>query len=711
EKKPRGLSLILKGGERKGVTFSWAEGEVRLERKEEGGQRTIKFTDSAGKSREFEWKVDGYEEVKAGVVTPRMLEELEATLAQGRYRELLENLPPDLRLDFLLMLFGRSFNEAALLEFSRQLDEGTSLLAGLTETDDVVKTATTTGGAKTKPKDPRQELEEFEAAVASVTVPSQSLSDVLSIIQIKYRQQLLGVHNFDLAAALAEVERKLAAVADPASLLGQVLNNTAEYLRSDFTVKGLAKKVELKSHQQLGVRFLLDHPQALLADEMGSGKTLESLAVAVNADCEKVVIICRPSGRSIWQSEIEDKLARDEDRSLMVVRSGRGMQRAKDKRFVIINYEYARVHVDEIQALNPDMVILDEAHALCHKDSQQSRKIRNLEAPRKIAVTGTPILNESRELWPILHFLLPKEFPTAEGFAQNYTQNLLHRALLNNRLREIMIRRKMGDYSVNLPPLIEKSIKVAMTSEQEQVYLEIIDDPVRWAHGQGKRFSHLLLVSWLLHVADDLALLKMGEVGSGGKYGKVAEIVAAEPEKQRLVFVRNHLIMDHLADILPDARVIKGNTDHVEREAIIGDYKEGRIKTIIMSYRLGGESYNLPETDEIILFDQPWNTPQKQQAIYRGYRLNRDKDKILTVLSIISQGSIDEDIVSLQAGKWREFREVVEGEKDRTLNEQNVNRLLEMTKNRRLAQVVGEAYLDEVPANLVTDEFRLAIGR
>ncbi|MFH1361539.1 MAG: hypothetical protein ABIH69_02655, partial [bacterium] len=95
EKKPRVLYLTLKGGERRGVSFSWARGEVRLERKEAGGQRTIKFTDSAGESREFEWKVDGYEEVKAGVVTPRMLEELEATLAQGRYRELLENLPPD----------------------------------------------------------------------------------------------------------------------------------------------------------------------------------------------------------------------------------------------------------------------------------------------------------------------------------------------------------------------------------------------------------------------------------------------------------------------------------------------------------------------------------------------------------------------------------------------------------------------------------------
>ena len=638
--------------------------------------------------------------------------ELEKLVNEGRHRALLENLPSDLRIDFLLMLYSQKFGEEVLLEFSRKIG-GASILDSLPQTSGTARTVFSYAeGSELKAKKDGEKLKDFEDSMIKAVFKGMDFEGILSIVQAKYLHLLLSEHKFRLPPALKYAKKRLGEMKEQKSLLALSLKAVVEYLEGEFAIGGLSGLVTLKPHQVLGTRFLLDNPRALLADEMGSGKTLQALLAAVNAKCKKVVIICRPSGRRIWKKEIKKRLSRSADRSFVVVRSGLGLKKAETKRFVIVNYEYARGHVKEIQGLNPDMIILDEAHALCHEDSKQSLKIRGLKAPRKIAMTGTPILNEARELWPILYFLFPEEFPSSEYFVQSYTSNMYQRALLHNRLRGFMLRRKMSEYRINMPPLVEEWIEVPLTEKQREVYREIVVDPIRWAHKQGRRYSRLRLVAWLLQAADDLALLRLGEMGEGGKYAKVEESVKASPEKRRLIFVRYRIPLKHLSNLLPDCRIIMMETPQKERDEIIEEYKAGKIKTIAMTYKIGGESYNLPETDEIILFDQPWNTPQKMQAIYRGYRLDRGKDRELKVISLLSEDTIDVDMVTLQENKWREFREVVEGAKDRRhLNEQNMERLLEMSQRRRWAQTMAEEYMEELPEELRTAEFYQAIGR
>jgi SNF2 family DNA or RNA helicase len=662
--------------------------------------------------------------------------ELSKYVDEGNYRKLLENLPIDLRIDFLLMLYSKKFGDDVIAEFAARLARENARLGANINSDSVVKESrvsklesdaseetenqkSTRVVSGVDGKHPlatgKGKLDKLESALAIGAFNQVEFKVILTIIRAKYLHELLTEFKFDIPAALAYARNKLAELKDRKTLLYSALGDAIQQLDRRFTFRGLAFGFALKAHQLLGIRFLLDHMVALLGDEMGSGKTLQALLTAINAGCKKVLIICRNNGRKVWLDEIENKIDPKEDRSRRIIRSRRDLEKSKRDRFIIVNYEWARGHVEELQKLNPDMIILDEAHALCHEDSQQSSKIRDLKAERKIAVSGTPLLNESKELWPILHFLLPEEFPSSEAFEQNYTLNLYQRALLNNRLREIMLRRKMEEYSVQLPPIIEEAIEVPMTPKQEEVYHQITDDPVRWAFDHKIRFSRLRLISWLIQAADDIGMLligKLAEIGEGGKYNKVREIISAAPEKRRIIFARNQAVMKHLSSILPDAAEITQKTPHDRRDEIIKEYKSGKLKTIIMSYQLGGESYNLPETDDIILFDQAWNTPQKQQAIYRAYRLNRAIDRPLRVTSLLSEESIDKDIVSMQKGKWQEFREVVEGVKDkRHLNEEKIERLLQMSQRRRVAQMIRDEYLDEMPEKLKTAEFIQALGR
>gem|GEM_PF-1432273 len=707
-----GRSVFLRGlaGRRRKITEKFIEvgDEKRVEIYEASGELANAYLLKKG-DKVFYEPIELRDEIQR-----QKLAELEKLIDEGRHRALLENLPADLRIDFLLMLYSQKFGEDILLELSERVERKQRVLDGVPASANVQRNVAGGKGGEDLRLNGRQEprLDQLESALVAAVFKKEGLEGILSIVQEKYLHELLSAHTFDIAAAREHARRKAAELEGEGTLLYWAARAAVERLDRRFAVSGLNAKIKLRAHQRLGVQFLLDHPQALLADEMGSGKTLQAVMVAVNSGCQKVVIICRPSGRRIWKKEVRRKLARGEDRSYVVVRSARGLKKARKKRFVIINYEYARGHVKEIQELNPDMIILDEAHALCHEDSQQSHRIRDLKAPRKIAMTGTPILNEAKELWPILYFLLPEEFPASEGFVRNYASNMYQRALLHNRLRGLMLRRKMGDYRVEMPPLVEESVEVEMTAEQRRVYQEIAEDPMRWAHAHGRKYSRLRLVAWLLHAADDLALLKLGEAGEGGKYAKVAELIGAAPEKQRLIFVHNRIPVKYLSQTLPAARAIMMETSQKERDEIIEDYKAGRIKTIIMSYKIGGESYNLPETDEIILFDQPWNTPQRMQAIYRGYRLDRGKERELRVISLISKDTIDVDMVSLQRNKWQDFREVVEGAKDRRhLTEQNMERLLAMSQRRRLMRTMAEEYMEEMPEELRTAEFYRAIGR
>jgi SWI/SNF-related matrix-associated actin-dependent regulator 1 of chromatin subfamily A len=231
----------------------------------------------------------------------------------------------------------------------------------------------------------------------------------------------------------------------------------------------------------------------LLADEMGAGKTIETIGVINdNIEVRKVLIICPASLRINWKRELISWLAR-RNTTIGIADAKRGFPRAD---IVIVNYEILKLFHRNIHAVKWDMLVVDEAHYL--KNGQANRTLEivgrshgdllkrrpKLEAERALFLTGTPIVNRPFELWPLVHYLAPDEFVDRLDFIAQYCggkvsgqrrqdigeENLrrLHQKLTNT----IMIRRLKKDVLAELPPKIRQVLVLPGDSAKGAVQKE-----------------------------------------------------------------------------------------------------------------------------------------------------------------------------------------------------------------------------------------------
>lgn len=226
------------------------------------------------------------------------------------------------------------------------------------------------------------------------------------------------------------------------------------------------KKI-LKPFQSIGADFLCQHPHALLADEMGLGKTVTALAAIESIDAREILVICPASVRTNWMQEWNEC---GMDTSLT--------RKAGRKRCMTVmsyNGAVSSYRAPDLSLCGPfDVIILDEAHFLKTADSQRTQAIfgndRGLarRAHYKWGLTGTPVLNRPRELYPILKTLAGKlitPYNTPASFDQRYCGAYFDGRGINNKgashmdelaakLTTFMLRRTKAEVMPELPPRI-----------------------------------------------------------------------------------------------------------------------------------------------------------------------------------------------------------------------------------------------------------------
>jgi SNF2 family DNA or RNA helicase len=247
---------------------------------------------------------------------------------------------------------------------------------------------------------------------------------------------------------------------DPAMELRTVTDMAADgFLKSSLWSK-------LYGFQRAGVTFLRTAGSALLADEMGTGKTVQTLT-ALRWLCmsgqSPVLIVCPNSMKETWKREAEFWYP---EATPYIVRGSATARRkilaqaAKDSSaLVIINFEAVRfhsrtagfgsialkrcpapacgggkqtkitevqceVHERELNSIPFHAVVVDEAHRIKDGSAKQSRAIKAASSgatiQHRFALTGTPIANNPADLWSIMNFVDPTSFPTKSKFVDRY---------------------------------------------------------------------------------------------------------------------------------------------------------------------------------------------------------------------------------------------------------------------------------------------------
>ncbi|TNN53613.1 Chromodomain-helicase-DNA-binding protein 8 [Liparis tanakae] len=256
----------------------------------------------------------------------------------------------------------------------------------------------------------------------------------------------------------------------------------------------------LREYQLEGVNWLLfnwyNRQNCILADEMGLGKTIQSITLLseeYGAGVQGPFLVIAPlSTITNWEREFTtwtDMNAIVYHGSLasrqMIQQYEMYFKDDKDHLIpgaykfdaLITTFEMVLSDCPELREISWRCVIIDEAHRLKNRNCKLLDSLKALDVEHKVLLTGTPLQNTVEELFSLLHFLEPAQFPSETEFLRDFgdlkTEEQVQK--LQAILKPMMLRRLKEDVEKNLAPKQETIIEVELTDVQKKYYRAILE--------------------------------------------------------------------------------------------------------------------------------------------------------------------------------------------------------------------------------------------
>lgn len=435
----------------------------------------------------------------------------------------------------------------------------------------------------------------------------------------------------------------------------------------------------LRAYQQKGYEWLrlLDEIGAgmLLADDMGLGKTLQTIcfiAHVLNTDpSKKVLIVCPASLLYNWENELR-KFA-PSLRKYVYHGAGRKKDILADGEAAIIITSYGTLRSDAELFLSAafSLAVLDESHQIKNPASQIAQLAHSLSCQRRITLSGTPIMNNTFDLYSQLQFIVPGMFGSRQFFKREYADPI-DRDKHEQRAKDLkkltapfILRRTKEQVAKDLPPKTEMILWCRMEDAQQQVY-ESIREQIKGEikasiEAQGLQKSKLQVLQGILklrQVCNSPVLLNDAEhdCNESIKMQELLEEIENNLSNHKaLVFSQFTSMLDILAKELAQRNIpfllLTGATPAKERERMVQEFNnnESEARVFLLSLKAGNAGLNLTAADYVFLFDPWWNSSVEQQAIDRTHRIGQTKN--VFAYRLICKDTIEERIMQLQEEK------------------------------------------------------------
>lgn len=479
-----------------------------------------------------------------------------------------------------------------------------------------------------------------------------------------------------------------------------------------------AQGLDFLPFQRAGIEYALGCPNgALIADEMGVGKTIQAMGVA-NADpsINRILAIVPASLKLNWELEANRWLARDipvrvangEFPSEMF--QGWGPGGAQPAGMVITNYEMVEKHRQAIDAVAWDMLICDEAHMLKNSKAQRTvailgrRDFKNPQASRspimarkRLFLTGTPILNRPEELWTMVHTLDPmglgrnwkafvvrycagRQEEVARGRLAWNTKGASNLDELQARLRATcMVRRLKSEVLTELPA--KSRMIVALKAEtreaiealrEEEQFAGQVDAIVRLSEAIAKLDPKTQEVQYnaavaSLHNAQKVAFTDTSRVRHRIALAKVPQVISHVEAmlegtgEKVIVFAHHHEVMDALEAAFKPHGVMRcdGRDSNEDRhQAVQAFQRDPAIRVIVCSIGAMGVGHTLTASPLVIFAETAWTPGACQQAEDRAHRIGQGKPVLIQY--VVLNGSLDAKMLAVVVGKANVISEALD---------------------------------------------------
>jgi len=442
--------------------------------------------------------------------------------------------------------------------------------------------------------------------------------------------------------------------------------------------------------------------RAMLCDEVGLGKTVEAgiilLEYILRGLVRRVLILTPPSLTTQWQEEMESKFSlkfilHDD---LEFRNGGIDSWHNYDKVIASIHTAKQKQNADEISKINYDMLIIDEAHHLRNRNTQQWKFVNSLKKKYMLMLTATPIQGNLEELYNIITILKPGQLKTVSEFKRTFMQRGDHLKPKNiQRLREllsgVMVRNTRALTHVHLPQRNARIVKIKLTEAERMLYDNLTDfvkqNYIQAEHRRNKAsqftlrtlqeevgsstFSVLPTLQKMIQKKEDqveelIKLYKLAEsIKDNAKTEAMIEIIKAHQDKV-IVFTKFNRTLEHITNALSEYGIsfskFSGSMNMAEKERAIEEFT-GQTQ-VLVSTEIGGEGRNLQFCNAIINYDLPWNPQRIEQRIGRIHRVGQKRE--VYIFNFSAENTIESYILDVLDAKINMF-ELVVGEVDMIL--------------------------------------------
>jgi len=431
----------------------------------------------------------------------------------------------------------------------------------------------------------------------------------------------------------------------------------------------------LRGYQKEGLNWLnfLDEFNfgACLADDMGLGKTIQVLAFILSQRTrvsQNTNLVVVPASLVFnWLQEIK-KFA-----PTLKLKTIYGSDRAKvtadfDQYEVILtSYGTLLSDIRFLKDYRFNYIFLDESQTIKNPDSQRYKAVRLLRSRNKVVMTGTPIENNTYDLYGQLSFACPGLLGSKEQFKRLYSVPIdqfkeSRRAMeLQKRINPFVLRRTKEQVAKELPDKTEMVIYCEMGEQQREIYDACRTDIRDYLMGASedeltKSSMHVLQgITKLRQICDSPAILNKEQFygDASAKMDVLMEqIENKSPNHKILVFSQFVSMLDLIKAELEKRNItfayLTGQTKN--RSSVVDTFQnDPNVRIFLISLKAGGIGLNLTQADYVYLIDPWWNPAVENQAIDRAYRIGQQKN--VMAVRLICPDTIEEKIMLMQETK------------------------------------------------------------
>ena len=406
---------------------------------------------------------------------------------------------------------------------------------------------------------------------------------------------------------------------------------------------------QLKPHQRDACQCIMQqiglHSKGyLVAHAMGLGKSLTTIAAidgmfSINSNL-KIALLSPKSTLSSWDQELGkwDHLISfyyyppiDDDNKQV-------LNRWTNKGGVMImsHDRFRKYQLDGLD-LQPDVLVIDEAHRLKNPENQFYKAVVMVKTQRRLLLTGSPLQNNLKEYFAMIQLIHPNLFK-ADSFKNEYSKIIDTGSLADASEQQILEAKQKIHIFTRLTEscvhrrssaILKKSLP-SYTDYKLSYYVDLsslpaISSPIEATHAIANlaKSTKVELVKSLLRQIE-----KTGD--------------------STLVFSKRRDVLELISENV-EAYLMDGTTSSSLREQYITDFQKKEKRVFCMTTKVGGVGLNLQVANRIIILDPSWNPVDDKQACFRAWRLGQTKE--VTIYRFVVDNSIEERIYKLAVHK------------------------------------------------------------